>query len=182
MEDARNRRMLGQRGGLAKLRKSGLDSPDNGGSDRNPTPGQRARFGERRYQCPSGGAGSRSSPAAAKRGIEDAGLEVGHASPDHQTCRSPPIASLHLTMSDRSSADLYSQADHPAPAAWPPKNLLGPHVAFLPPTRRTLPHVGPNPLTDPEPEAVQSLRQQRRSRASIAARTSTRRSPNAGAM
>ena len=78
---------------LNNLRKSGLDFADDGGSDQNPTSGQGARFAERRYQCPSGGAGSRSSPAAAKRGVEDAGLEVGHASPDHQTCRSQPIAS-----------------------------------------------------------------------------------------
>ena len=86
------RSAAGGKGG-AKMRKSGLDSPDDGGSDRNPNSGQGARFAERRYQCPSGGAGSRSSPAAAKRGVEDAGLEVGHASPDHQTCRSQPIAS-----------------------------------------------------------------------------------------
>jgi hypothetical protein len=64
-----------------------------------------SRFGKKWYQCPSGGAWPRSSPAATKRGAEGAGLEVGHVLPDHQTHRSSPI---HLTRSDRSSADLYS--------------------------------------------------------------------------
>jgi hypothetical protein len=50
----------------------------------------------KRHQGPFGGAGLRSSPAAAKRGVDDAGLEVGHAPPDHRTCRSQPVASYNV--------------------------------------------------------------------------------------
>ena len=46
-----------------------------------------------RHQCQAGGAWARSSPAAAERGVEDAGLEVGHAAPDHHDRRLPLIAS-----------------------------------------------------------------------------------------
>jgi hypothetical protein len=51
------------------------------------------------------GVWARSSPDAAKRGVRDAGLEVGHIPRDHRSAVWSFIAS---DMSDRSSADLYS--------------------------------------------------------------------------
>jgi NAD(P)-dependent dehydrogenase (short-subunit alcohol dehydrogenase family) len=57
---------------MLDVRKSGLGSPDDGGSDRNPNSGQGARFAERR------------------------------------TIKLAARSLLHLTMSDRSSADLYT--------------------------------------------------------------------------
>ena len=38
----------------------------------------------RRHQCPALGVWARSSPAAVKRGVVDAGLEVGHTPRDHR--------------------------------------------------------------------------------------------------
>src|ERR1700750_355875 len=51
------------------------------------------------------GVWARSSPEAAKRGVKDAGLEVGHIPRDHRSAVWSFIAS---DMSDRSSADLYT--------------------------------------------------------------------------
>ena len=51
------------------------------------------------------GVWARSSPEAAKRGVRDAGLEVGHIPRDHRSAVWSFIAS---DMSDRSSADLYN--------------------------------------------------------------------------
>src|SRR5690349_25026472 len=53
------------------------------------------------------GVWARSSPEAAKRGVKDAGLEVGHIPRDHRSAVWSFIAS---DMSDRSSADLYTSA------------------------------------------------------------------------
>src|SRR5690348_3527894 len=58
----------------------------------------------RRHQCTISGVWARSSPEAAKRGVRDAGLEVGHIPRDHRSAVWSFIAS---DMSDRSSADLY---------------------------------------------------------------------------
>src|SRR6476469_2710955 len=57
------------------------------------------------------GVWARSSPEAAKRGVRDAGLEVGHIPRDHRSAVWSFIAS---DMSDRSSADLYN--------LWPRRN------------------------------------------------------------
>jgi hypothetical protein len=48
---------------------------------------------QQRHQCHAGGAWARSSPEAAERGVEDAGLEVGHPAPEHHYRRLTLIAS-----------------------------------------------------------------------------------------
>src|SRR5690349_18538370 len=77
---------------LANVRKSGLDSPDSVEHARySLTMGK--QLWRQWHQCQAGGAWARSSPAAAERGVEDAGLEAGHAAPDHHDRRLPLIAS-----------------------------------------------------------------------------------------
>jgi len=59
----------------------------------------------RRHQCPALGVWARSSPEAAKRGVEVVWLEVGH----HRETIDPPFDRLSASdTSDRSSVDLYT--------------------------------------------------------------------------
>jgi hypothetical protein len=61
-------------------------------------PGVKDRVRRRRHGCHSFGSRPRSSPEAAQRGVEDAGLEVGCGPKDHAARRlfAPPVLFITL--------------------------------------------------------------------------------------
>jgi hypothetical protein len=92
----------------AVLRKSGLNSPDSVGNDRDIAPGQRARFGDSGINAHLAVRGRGQAPQPRSGASKAPGLR---SATHRETIKAAARRPQNLTLPDRSSADLYSSSN-----------------------------------------------------------------------